>query len=135
MENPDKWIRKYFRTTLSGMIFNSKLVKVYDSHTPNNDDVLIILSTQTGSNDWNRKCSVDKNRTILIDVITRYKGNTGSRLLLDDIIEEIMLRTKNIVVENFVVNDWSISFPNEIITHTATESIFRKIIQFNLNLQ
>lgn len=135
MENPDKFIRRYFSNALSGIIFNGKLVKVYDSHTPNNDDVLIILSTQTGSNDWNRKCSVDKNRTILIDVITRYKGNTGSRLLLDDIIEEIMLRTKNIVVENFVVNDWSISFPNEIITHTATESIFRKIIQFNLNLQ
>lgn len=135
MENPDKWIRIYFSTALSGMIFNAKTVKVYDSHTPNNDDVLIILSTQTGSNDWERKCSVDKNRTILIDVITRYKGNTGSRLLLDDIIEEIMVRTKNIVVENFSVNDWDISFPNEIITHTSTESIFRKIIQFNLNLQ
>lgn len=135
MENPDKWIRKYFSEALLNIMVRGNNVKVYDSHTPNNDDVLIILSTQTGSNDWNRKCSVDKNRTILIDVITRYKGNTGSRLLLDDIIEVIMLRTKNIVVENFVVNDWSISFPNEIITHTATESIFRKIIQFNLNLQ
>lgn len=135
MFEPSKYIRKYFVSALSNMVVNGKAVKVYDSHTPNNDDVLIILSTQTGSNDWNDKCSVDKNRTIEIQIITRYKGNTGSRVLIDDILEEVQSRTQNIEIENFMVQDWSVSFPNEFYTTNSTETIFRKIINYNLNIK
>ncbi len=135
MFEPSKYIRKYFVSALSNMVVNGKAVKVYDSHTPNNDDVLIILSTQTGSNDWQTKCKVDKNRTIEIQIITRFAGNSGSRVLADDICEEIQNRTQNIQIENFTVNDWSISFPNEFYTTNSTETIFRKIINYNLNIQ
>ena len=48
MENPNKYIRKYFYDTLNGIVVQGQTVKVYDSHTPNNDNFLIILSTQTG---------------------------------------------------------------------------------------
>ena len=135
MENPDKFIRKYFVGKLSGMVVNGKNVVLYDTHSPNNEKVLIILSTQTGSNDWVSKCSVDKNRTILIDIITRYEGDTGGRLLLDDIIEEVLTRVKKIEVENFVVTDYTLTFPQEIITSTNTETIFRKILQYDINLK
>ncbi len=135
MQEPKKWIRKYFSTALANMVVNGKTVKVYDSHTPNNDDVLIILSTQTGSNDREVKCSIDKNRTIEIQVITRYKGATGSRLLMDDITEEIQNRITDIQIENFTVNDWSVNFPQEFITTSSTETIFRQIINYNINLQ
>lgn len=135
MQEPKKWIRKYFSTALANMVVNGKTVKVYDSHTPNNDDVLIILSTQTGSNDREVKCSIDKNRTIEIQVITRYKGATGSRLLMDDITEEIQNRITDIQVENFTVNDWSVNFPQEFITTSSTETIFRQIINYNINLR
>lgn len=135
MFEPSKYIRKYFVSALSNMVVNGHSVKVYDSHTPNNDDVLVILSTQTGSNDWQDKCSVDKNRTIEIQILTRFKGNTGSRVLVDDISEEIQSRCKNIVIENFEVQDWDISFPNEFFTSTTTETIFRKIINYNLNIK
>lgn len=135
MQEPKKWIRKYFSTALANMVVNGKQVKVYDSHTPNNDDVLIILSTQTGSNDREVKCSIDKNRIIEIQVITRYKGATGSRLLMDDITEEIQNRITDIQVENFTVNDWSVNFPQEFITTSSTETIFRQIINYNINLR
>lgn len=135
MFEPSKFIRKYFVSALSNMVVNGKYVKVYDSHTQNNDDVLVILSTQTGSNDWQDKCSVDKNRTIEIQILTRFKGNTGSRVLVDDICEEIQSRCRNIVIENFEVQDWDISFPNEFFTSTTTETIFRKIINYNLNIK
>lgn len=135
MQEPNKWIRKYFVSALSNMVVNGKPVKVYDQHTPNNEDVLIILSTQTGSNDWQGKCSIDKNRTIEIQVLTRFSGNTGNRVLIDDICEEIQNRCQDIQIENFEVENWSISFPNEFYTTNSTETIFRKIINYNLNIK
>lgn len=132
MHNPDKWIRQYFVSAFANMVVNGKPVKVYDTHTPNNDDVLIILSTQTGSNDRIDKCSITKNRTIEIQVMTRFKGDSGSRLLLDDIVEEIQNRVSNISINNFTVQDWDISFPQDFATTTTTETIFRKIINYNL---
>ncbi len=134
MKNPDKWIRKYFYQTLSNLVVNGIAVKIYDTTTPNNDNVLIVLSTQSGSDQHNNKCSVDKMRDINIDVITRYKGNVGSRALLDDIIEEILQRTDKITVENFIVQYYNISYPLDFNQSTTTETIYRKIIKYSLKL-
>lgn len=135
MDNPNKYIRKYFYDTLNGMVIQGQTIKVYDSHSPNNDNVLIVLSTQTGSNDWQSKCSVDKNRDINLDVIVRKKGNVGSRAMLDDIVEEIMSRTKEIEIENFKVQYFNVTFPNDLSTSTTTETIYRQIINFNFNIK
>lgn len=135
MQEPSKYIRQYFVNAFANMIVSGKTVKVYDTHTPNNDDVLIILSTQTGSNDRIDKCSITKNRTIEIQVITRFKGATGSRLLLDDIVEEIQNRVQNIQVNNFTVQDWNVSFPQDFVSTSTTETIFRKIINYNLTIK
>lgn len=132
MQEPSKYIRQYFVNAFANMVVSGKTVKVYDTHTPNNDDVLIILSTQTGSNDRIDKCSITKNRTIEIQVITRFKGTTGSRLLLDDIVEEIQNRVQSIQVNNFTVQDWNVSFPQDFVSTSTTETIFRKIINYNL---
>lgn len=132
MQEPSKYIRQYFYNAFANMVVNGKTVNVYDTHTPNNDDALIILSTQTGSNDRIDKCSITKNRTIEIQVITRFKGNTGSRLLLDDILEEIQNRVQNIQVNNFTVQDWDVQFTQDFATTNTTETIFRKIINYNL---
>lgn len=134
MKNPDKWIRKYFYQTLSNMVVNGISVKIYDTTTPNNDNVLIVLSTQSGVDQHNNKCSVDKMRDINIDVITRYKGNVGSRVLLDDIIEEILQRTEKITVENFIVQYYNMSYPLDLNLSTSTETIYRKIIKYSLKL-
>lgn len=134
MKNPDKWIRKYFYQTLSNMVVSGNSVKIYDTTTPNNDNVLIVLSTQSGSDQHNNKCSVDKMRDINIDVITRYKGNVGSRALLDDIIEEILQRTEKIKVENFIVQFYNVSYPLDLNQSTSTETIYRKIIKYSLKL-
>lgn len=135
MKNPDKWIRKYFYETLSNMVVNGNSVKIYDTTTPNNDNVLIVLSTQSGQDKWQTKCSIDKIREINIDVITRYKANVGSRALLDDIIEEVLQRTEKITVENFIVQYFNISFPLDLNQSTSTETIYRKIIKYSLKLK
>lgn len=135
MENPNKYIRKYFYDNLNGIIVNGQPLKVYDSHTPNNDNFLVILSTQTGSEDWQSKCSIDKNRSINLDVIVRKKGNVGSRAMLDDIVEQILARTKEISIENFKVQYWNITMPNDLSVSTTTETIYRQIINYNFNIK
>lgn len=135
MYNPDKWIRKYFVTALSNMVVSGRPVKVYDTHTPNNEDVLIILSTQTGTNDNENKCGVTKNKVIEIQVMTRFKGDSGNRQLLDDIIEEIQNRCQNIQIDNFTVQDWTFGISNDFATSTTTETIFRKILNYNLKIK
>lgn len=142
MKNPDKWIRKYYFTTFSDtvvndihyMIVNGKKVRICDTMTPDNEDFLIILSTQSGSDQWNNKCSIDKMRDINIDVITRYSGNVGSRAFLDDIIEEILQRTEDITVDHFIVQYYNRSYPLDINESTTTESIYRKIIKYSFKL-
>ncbi len=134
MKNPDKWIRKYFNDTLSNMIVNGIPVKLYDTTTPNKDTAMIILSTQSGSDQWNNKCSLDKMRDINIDVIIRYNGNVGSRAFLDDIVEEILQRTENITVDHFIVQYYNKSYPLDLNQSTSTETIYRKIIKYSLKL-
>ncbi len=119
MKNPDKWIRKYYFTAFSDivvndihyMLVNGEKVRICDTSSPNNEDFLIILSTQSGSDQWNNKCSLDKMRDINIDVITRYAGNVGSRSFLDDIIEEILQRTEVITIDHFIVQYYNKSYP------------------------
>lgn len=135
MENPNKYIRKYFYETLNGIVVQGQTFKVYDSHTPNNDNFLIILSTQTGSEDWRDKCSIDKNRSINLDVIVRKSGNVGSRAMLDDIVEQILVRTKEIQIENFKVQHWQVTLPTDLSISTTTETIYRQIINYNFNIK
>ncbi|WP_185269260.1 hypothetical protein [Chryseobacterium indologenes] len=116
------------------MIVNGIPVKLYDTTTPNKDTAMIILSTQSGSDQWNNKCSLDKMRDINIDVIIRYNGNVGSRAFLDDIVEEILQRTENITVDHFIVQYYNKSYPLDLNQSTSTETIYRKIIKYSLKL-
>lgn len=138
MRNPDKYIRKAIFDNLggnAGFLLSGKTVKVYDSATPNNEDFLVILSTQSGSDAQRDKCSISKDRTIVIDCITRYKGNAGSRAMVDDIVEYVLEKLEELQIANFKILNDSISFPSDIVNKTSTESIFRKIINYSLTLK
>lgn len=138
MRNPDKYIRKAIFEKLggnNGFQISGKTVKVYDSATPLNEDFLVILSTQSGTDAQRDKCSIDKDRTIVIDCITRYKGNAGSRAMVDDIVEYVLEQLEDLEIDNFEFIKDSISFPSDIVNRTSTESIFRKLINYSLTLK
>jgi len=135
MRNPDKYIRKYFFDTLNGMVVNGKTIPVYDTNAPNNEKFLVILSTQSGSDNWNSKCSVDKDREILIDVVTRFNGLVGSRVMADDIVEKILELTQDIQIENFTTQYYNKSFPADLTLTQSTETIHRKFINYQIKLK
>lgn len=133
--NPDKYIRAGLYQILNGMIVDGKTISVYDVNTPNNDEFAIILSTQTGSDNQRNKCYTDLNRQILIDAIHRIKGHTGSRVLVDDMIEECINRiSENLQINFFTVQSKSFDYPADLTMNTATETIHRKILRLNLKL-
>jgi hypothetical protein len=71
--------------------------------------------------------------------VTRYDGagNTGSRLLADNIAEAARLLIKDLVLEvgsGLVITQRTLNFPNDITTKTDTTNIFRKFIRLELEI-
>lgn len=134
MRTPDKWIRKYFSQTLAGLTVSGKLIPISDFRLPANSDAYILMTTIDKSNPQEVKCHKTWNVAINLDVNTVYPGNTGSRVLADDIHEAVLNACNNIQVENFTVQHSWFDFAPDLSSITSTQSHFRKIIIFNLKL-
>ncbi|MDV3982819.1 hypothetical protein CMT48_17265 [Elizabethkingia anophelis] len=132
MKNVDKWIRKYFVDTLNNMVVNGKTITIHDMRIPDNKDAYILMTTQQKSEGDPTKCDTPWDCYITLDVVTIYNNIAGSRLLADDIMEEVMKRTQNVLVNGFTVKKQSLDFPPDISTITSTQAIFRKLVTFNL---
>ncbi|MDV3774056.1 hypothetical protein CMU14_13315 [Elizabethkingia anophelis] len=132
MKNADKWIRKYFVDTLNNMVVNGKTITIHDMRIPDNKDAYILMTTQQKSEGDPTKCDTPWDCYITLDVVTIYNNIAGSRLLADDIMEEVMKRTQNVLVNGFTVKKQSLDFPPDISTITSTQAIFRKLVTFNL---
>ncbi|MDE5516391.1 hypothetical protein KRE49_11640 [Elizabethkingia meningoseptica] len=132
MKNADKWIRKYFVDTLNNMVVSGKTITIHDMRVPDNKDAYILMTTQQKSEGDPTKCDTPWDCYITLDVVTIYNNIAGSRLLADDIMEEVMKRTQNVLVNGFTVKKQSLDFPPDISTITSTQAIFRKLVTFNL---
>lgn len=135
MRNPDKYIRQYFYNTLNGMSVNGKTISIHDYRIPDNKDAYILMTTQSKQENKEVKCGLRYDCQITLDVVTIYNNIAGSRLLADDIMEEVMNRTQSILIQNFQILTVEKEFPSDISTITSTQSIFRKLIIFNLKIR
>ncbi|MCT3788484.1 hypothetical protein HZQ67_14005 [Elizabethkingia anophelis] len=135
MKNADKWIRKYFVDTLNNMVINGKTITIHDYRIPDNKDAYILMTSQSKQENNEVKCGLRYNCRITLDVVTIYNNIAGSRLLADDIMEEVMNRTQSILIQNFQILTVEKEFPSDISTITSTQSIFRKLIIFNLKIR
>lgn len=135
MRTPDKWIRKYFATALNGLVVNGVPIPVSDYRLPSNSNAYILMTTEDKSHDQEVKCYKTWNFSQTLDIVTVYEGNNGSRVLCDDIHESVLNACENITVENFTVLQKDYDFAPDLSTSTPTQTIFRKIIIFNLKLK
>jgi len=135
MRNPDSWIRKYFAETLNNITVSGKTIPIYDYRAKGNDNAYILMTTQSKEEDYSVKCGMNWNCEITLDVVTIYPGNVGSRKLADDISEAIVNLTDNINVEHFSLVKVSREYPADLSVNTGEQSIFRKIIKYNLKLK
>mgnify|MGYP003632133271 CR=1 FL=1 len=136
---PDKWVRKAVFTALNNITVNGNTIKCYDTRVTgrNIPDHYILMSTQTNTTSKQNKCEWFYESSILIDIVTSYKlpGNSGSRLLADDILDSARNLTQSLALD--VTSGLSIitqtdDFPNDISTTTENENIFRKFLRLEL---
>ena len=136
MTNPDKYIRKFFFDKLNNIVVNGKTISVHDFIAPENKNEYILMTTQSRQENNESKCGVKWDCQIIIDVVTLYDGSAGSRLLADDIMNRVIELTtnNNIIIENHTFINCTRDF-NDLSIRTTTQSIFRKLVTFNLKIK
>jgi len=140
---PDKWIRKAIFDAFNGTIVDGKTINVFDSRQSADDiavnNAYVLMASQ--SNNVNETKSGDYYvSTIRLEVIVFYNstGNHGSRLLADNIIDELrsalnpqisldLASGRNVISQNF-------NFVNDVVTPSVNKSIFRKILDLTFTI-
>ena len=129
---PDKYIRKAIYDAINGIIIDGNTILCYDSRVSGKaNDNYVILSTQTNDVSKRNKCEYQWQSSILIDIVTRYKlsGNTGSRLLADNILDAVRNATNNLTLDvssNLTVLRQTQDFPNDIVSITKNQNVITK---------
>ena len=136
---PDKWIRKAISAAINDIAVDNILIPCYDyrvtsdvnSDTPQH---YIVMTSQTNSVDTSMKCAWNWESSILLDIVTTYPahGNTGSRLLADDILDAVNNKLTGLVLDQasgLEIITQIPNFPNDIATSTNMEVIFRKFMR------
>ena len=139
---PDKWIRKAIYDQINNIVVDGVTVPCFDTNVVSDDrpQAYILLSTQSNAVDKSNKCEYFWDSEIQIDINTIYSasGNTGSRLLADNIMDKVRELTDNLTLdvasglEIFIRNQ---SFPNGLASNSGSQIIFRKFIRISLKIK
>ena len=139
---PNKWLRKAIKDQINGIVVNGKTVNCFDTNVTGSviPEQYVVLSTQSNDVDKRNKCEYFWDSDILIDIVTRYNstGNTGSRLLADDITDQVRVLTDSLVLDS--ASGLSIiwqrqTFPNSLESQTENTIIFRNFIRISLKIK
>ena len=139
---PDKWIRKAIFALIDDIVVNSETIPCYDyratgAYVP---DYYTLMTVQSNEVDPNNKCEYFWDSEIVLDIITIYQrpGNTGSRLLADDILEAIRAAIQTVqldVASGLEIINRTHSYPNDLNFVSDNEIIFRKFLRLSLKIK
>jgi hypothetical protein len=137
---PDKYIRKAVFTLINDIVVDTNTIPCYDTRVTGSTipSYYVLMTTQTNQVDESVKCGYRWESSLLLDIVTRYdsQGNTGSRLLADNIADAIrnLLETKLTLEGSLNVIHQKLDFPNDISSVTENENVFRKLIRIELSI-
>lgn len=137
--NPDKYIRKAVFDLVNNIVVNTKTIKCFDTRVTGNSNLneYVLLTSQTKEVLKPNKCEYQWETSLLIEIYTRTKnaGNSGSRVLLNDIEQSIYtLFLPKITISGFQTLIQNVTFETQLDTITTTENIFRSFLRLNLIL-
>lgn len=138
---PDKWIRKAVYDAINDMVVDTLTIPCYDSRVTAGDvKNYTLLSTQSNTVDKRTKCGADWESQILIEIINRadLSGNSGSRLLVDNMADKVRELTDSLTLD--VASGLSIvtqiqSFPSDLVTETSNEILNRKFVRIEFLIE
>lgn len=135
--NPDKFIRKAVNDLVNNIVVSSKVIKCFDSRATNAPLEYVLLTAQSKEIDKATKCGYRWDSSLLIEIYTKVSssGNTGSRVLLNDIEQAVYtLLLPKLAVSGFQTLTQNISFENSLETITDTEIIMRSFLRLSITL-
>ena len=136
--NPDKYIIKAIFDKINNIVVSGKIIPCYDSRATNAPSNYVLLTAQTKEVLKETKCEYEWGTSTLIEIYTKVSssGNTGSRVLLNDIEQAIYtLLLPKLTVQGFSNITQNITFENSLETITDTEIIFRSFLRLNITLK
>lgn len=137
--NPDKFIRKAVYDQINNIVVSSKIINCFDSRVSGNADLsqYVLFTAQTKEIKKSTKCDYRWTTSLLIEIYTKTSsaGNSGSRVLLNDIEQAIYtLLSPKLAISGFTNLTQNITFEQQLETVTDTENIFRSFLRLNLTL-
>jgi len=138
---PDKYIRKAVFDAINNMVVDTITIPCFDSRTTGViKDNYTLMTTQSNEVDKRTKCGNDWQSQILIEVFTKVKlsGNSGSRLLADNILDKVRELTDVLtldVASNLSIVTQAQSFPSDLVTETKNEIITRKFMRIEFLIE
>ena len=136
---PNKWIRKAVYDLVNNITVGGNKIPCFDTRVTTNKipNHYILTTTQSNTVDKNNKCESFWDSDILIDIITTYngKGNPGSRLLSDDILDSVRNLTKDIqldVASGLEIITRTQDVNGNVSTITDNQNIFRNLLRLTL---
>lgn len=132
---PDKYVRKAIYTAINNIVVNTKTIPCFDvSATNYTGDNYVIMSTQTNNQDFN-KCGNGWDHSTLLDIVTRFRRNTGSRLLADDICQAVLTALEGLTLDGGLqIYETEITFPSDLTSETENEVVHRKFIRYRFTI-
>ena len=137
--NPDKFIRKAVFNLINGIVVNGKIIYSFDSRLAGNSTLTeyVLCTAQTKEVDKATKCGYRWDTSMLIEIFTKTSsaGNSGSRVLVNDIEQAVLdLLSPKVIVQGFETLTQNITFEQQLETINDTEIIFRSMMRLNLTL-
>lgn len=138
--SPDKFIRKAVFEATNNIVVSGKIIKTFDSRLTGNANLTeyILMTAQDKDVLKNTKCEYEWGASLLIEIYTRYSsaGNTGSRLLLNDIEQAVMdVLNPKLTIQGFTNVTQNITYETSLETVTDTDNIYRSFLRLNLILK
>lgn len=135
--NPDKFIRKEIYDRLHNQEVNGVNFKCYDSRlTSSNDNQYFLIGTQLNLPN-NTKCNRGWLNNTEIQVVVRTKKNTGSRVLLDDAVDLVLIELDSFSLPSssgMKVSLSELTIDNELTEETTSEIFYTKIIRIETTI-
>lgn len=132
---PDKYIRKAVFNAVNNIVVDTITIPCYDTRvTGSVKDNYILMSGQSNEVDKSNKCADKWESQILLEIYTSYdsQGNTGSRLLADNILDKVRELTDTLtldVASGLEIVTQNQSFPNDLTSTTTNQIVYRKFIR------
>jgi hypothetical protein len=131
--NPNKFIRKRIYDLVN------PTYPCFDTNVTGNlnPTQYVIISTQDKIDDIPTKCGHRWEVATLIDIVCIYNGagNVGSRLINDDMEQEIRTLLEDITISGYTVLNQRFEYPSNLDSSSATQTVFRNFIRLVLTLE